>query len=221
MIVEKLGGFLGMGVMASAAALVVSTRYARSDHALTVGVVVAGATLAVMLAVGLMARGTGRGLVERAGMRLLGRFGEKARALKWQIRDILRKTRTLIAFFLLTLLEQCLPVISLWVLAGGLGISAGFGPLACVVLIGLFLARIPVSISGIGVQEGVYVGLFVLMGMPAEEGLALSLGARLLDIVFPFAVIVLRFPDALRTVRRARIERLPGEGEVPSTGGQP
>jgi hypothetical protein len=77
------------------------------------------------------------------------------------------------------------------------------------------------GLIGIGMQEGAYVGLFVLMGLPAEEGLALSFGARLLDIVFSLSVIGLCLPDAWRSIRRARSQGLPDEGGIPAARESP
>jgi hypothetical protein len=62
----------------------------------------------------------------------------------------------------------------------------------------------PISIAGIGIQEGTYVGLFLLLGLSGEEGLALSLGARALDIILPLPIVLVFFSETMQSIRQAR-----------------
>jgi uncharacterized protein (TIRG00374 family) len=206
MIVEKAAGFIAMGSMASVAILLLAPVYASGAELTRFTYFVGGITIVMVgLAVALYL-GFGRKSYGRLIKKCPGPLGRKLELLDEQIRLYGGRRRALATFLILTLVEQCDPVVGGFVLARGLGIEISFLQIACVVLISLFVARIPVSISGIGIQEGVFVGLFVMMGLPAAEGLALSLGARLLDIIFPVPFVVWFLRDALSSIRGAKRE---------------
>lgn len=59
-------------------------------------------------------------------------------------------------------------------LAKALGIQIGFIELSSVVALGAIVALIPISISGIGIREGLFVVLLSSFGVSKEEAVALS-----------------------------------------------
>lgn len=64
--------------------------------------------------------------------------------------------------------------INVYCLAKGLGIHIGFIELSSVVAVGAIVALIPISISGIGIREGLFVVLLSTFGVNKEEAVALS-----------------------------------------------
>lgn len=91
--------------------------------------------------------------------------------------------KELVIFFLLTLLENCFPIVIIWTIGQGLGVDVGLLQVASAVPIAYFVARIPFSMGGIGVFEGVLVLVLSLTGVPADASLAMALIARVLQIL--------------------------------------
>jgi len=114
--------------------------------------------------------------------------------------------RLLLVFFALSLLEQLVAVAGVYVVAKSMAIPISVLHTFCIVSIALLLARIPITISGLGVQEGIYVALFALVGLSAEQGLALSIGARIMDIVLPLPIATIYFSETVRSIKQARLK---------------
>ncbi len=85
-------------------------------------------------------------------------------------------------FFGLSMLEQLAPALCTWLLAAGLGLSPSPVYVAAAVAIAYVVARVPVSLGGLGVLEGVLVFLLVAGGMPGEQALAITVATRILEI---------------------------------------
>ncbi|HEY8519463.1 MAG TPA: lysylphosphatidylglycerol synthase transmembrane domain-containing protein [Gammaproteobacteria bacterium] len=86
-------------------------------------------------------------------------------------------------FFVLTLVEQYFVVLGMWLTAQALGIDVGLLFLTGVVPLSMIITRLPVTIDGIGVFEGIMILLLGMTGVPAAEALALSLVGRVLQIL--------------------------------------
>jgi glycosyltransferase 2 family protein len=89
-----------------------------------------------------------------------------------------------------TLLEQMVPIISLVLIVRALHIDVPLWALIVVIPLAVLAVRLPVSLDGLGVQEGVYVGLFGLAGMTVSEAFLLSTVARVLPLlsVLPWGI---------------------------------
>ncbi len=88
----------------------------------------------------------------------------------------------ILSFFVLTLIEQYLVVLGMWFSALALGIDVGLTFMTAVVPLAMLITRLPVSIDGIGVFEGVLIVLLGLGGVGAAEAVALSLVGRVLQV---------------------------------------
>lgn len=89
----------------------------------------------------------------------------------------------LLTIAVLSVFEQMFPIVVLWILARALNTSIGLSMLIVAVPLTVFVSRIPVTVWGLGVVEGANVYLLGLFGVPASEALALSLAARIVDMV--------------------------------------
>jgi glycosyltransferase 2 family protein len=89
----------------------------------------------------------------------------------------------LVIFFLLTIVENSFPILIFWTIGQGLGADVGLLQVAAAVPIGYFVARIPFSLGGIGVFEGVVVLVLSLANVPVDTSLAMALIARVLQIL--------------------------------------
>lgn len=89
----------------------------------------------------------------------------------------------LAAFTALTLLEQLLMIVCYWLVAVALGVAVNAVILFAAVALGLLVSRLPVSIDGIGVYEGIFIGIMKFSGIAFEDALAISIAARALQIL--------------------------------------
>ena len=89
--------------------------------------------------------------------------------------------RSLATFFGLTLSEQLGPIGHSWLVARSLGIDVGLPYIAGAVPLALLISRIPISIGGFGVYDGVFILLMSLAGVSATEAISISLVGRLME----------------------------------------
>jgi uncharacterized protein (TIRG00374 family) len=95
-----------------------------------------------------------------------------------------RSSRGALAIFLAaSVAEVLLPVAANWAGARSLGLANPFWHFVLLIPVTLLVARIPVSLDGIGVQEGAYVALFAMLGTPPASALALGLVQRILTLL--------------------------------------
>ncbi len=82
-------------------------------------------------------------------------------------------------FFLWSLGEQLLPIVIMYALARGLNLDIPVPHLLCIIPVTQFLARIPVSLSGIGLQESVLMGFMSLAGIHPTVAFVLGVGSNI------------------------------------------
>lgn len=119
--------------------------------------------------------------------RLLRRFREnpiarRLRALHESYRGYRDHGGLLATFFGLSMLEQLAPAAAVACLAAGLGVSVSPLYLAGAVALAFLVARVPVSLGGIGVLEGALVLLLTLGGVPDGPALVVTVLARVVEV---------------------------------------
>jgi uncharacterized protein (TIRG00374 family) len=92
-------------------------------------------------------------------------------------------TSLLSAFTALTLLEQLVPIVAAWTVAKSLRVDATDILLLAAVPLAMISSRLPLSFDGIGVYEGVFVGVMALAGIKPADALAIALAGRVLQIL--------------------------------------
>lgn len=119
--------------------------------------------------------------------RLLGRWSEhgvvsRLRGLHESYRSFGAAPRTLWNFGWLSALEQLGPALAIWILAVDLGVEVSPVYLAAAVTLSFLVARVPISLGGLGVMEGSLVLLLSLQGVPGREALALAVAGRIVEV---------------------------------------
>jgi len=89
--------------------------------------------------------------------------------------------KNMVIFFILTFIEQFMPIFDCWLIARGLGIDVGIAYIAGAVPLAMLISRLPISLDGIGVFEGVFILLMAFAGVTASEAVAISLAGRILQ----------------------------------------
>jgi hypothetical protein len=97
--------------------------------------------------------------------------------------DYLRDPRTLAIVSFWSLLVQFAPIIRSILIVRGLGIDVSLLEMLIVVPIIILATRMPISIDGLGVQEGLYVALFGLVGVSASEAFLMSTMMRVIELL--------------------------------------
>jgi uncharacterized protein (TIRG00374 family) len=91
--------------------------------------------------------------------------------------------RIIIFVFGLTFLEQLIPIAGDYILIKALHIDVSFIVVVAIVPIIVLTSRLPISFEGIGLQEGLYIGLLSLVGVTPSEALVLSSANRIMGIL--------------------------------------
>jgi uncharacterized protein (TIRG00374 family) len=89
-------------------------------------------------------------------------------------------------FSSLTVLEQVVMIACYGLTAVALGIEFDAAFLFAAVPLGLLVSRLPISIDGIGVYEGIFMAIMTLGGVRPEDSLAISLAMRALQVIVWF-----------------------------------
>jgi uncharacterized membrane protein YbhN (UPF0104 family) len=199
---ERLFGMIGNGAVAALALLV-------ALH-MALPVDVAGA-----IAVGLLAAGVLTAMLPFSApvRRLAGRLWKKGRwsapreALRRLVHayvDYARYPGRLVVVGALTLIEVFFPLAVHMAFARALGLEVPVGALLVAVSFSGLIARLPVSIAGLGVQELTLTSVLAGLGVATDQAAALALGCRLVDVAVavPGAFIL---ADLLPGLRRAEL----------------
>jgi glycosyltransferase 2 family protein len=125
--------------------------------------------------------------------RLLIRLHEAYRSLSFD-------RGRLALFFGLTLAEQLLMAGCYGLVALALQLEFNGVLLLAAVPLAILVARLPISIDGLGVYEGIFIGIMTLGGMRPDDSLALSLAARVFQIIvwLPWWLMLVARTGALR-----------------------
>lgn len=89
----------------------------------------------------------------------------------------------LAGFSVLTVLEQILTAACYGLIAVALGVNFDALLMLAAVPLAILASRLPISIDGIGIYEGIFVATMALSGVAAADALAVSIAARALQIV--------------------------------------
>jgi uncharacterized protein (TIRG00374 family) len=119
--------------------------------------------------------------------RILGRFhnnriAEKLRQFHETYLGYRKHGGALVAFSVLTIAEQLIPVAALWLIALALDIRMGILPFLVAVPLSLLLSRLPVGVAGLGTFEAAFAFLLAESGLPAADAIAISFTGRILEI---------------------------------------
>ena len=191
-VIERGFGMLALVVTAAGAFLM--ARWLEIPVPDTTGWVILG-ILAVMLAITAASFRLGiQGVLDRLG-RFAPRVSKRLETLADAYRRYGKRKRVILQYFALSVFEVAVLTMVFFLCARALGIDVAFLPLLLVVPVTLFLQRIPVSINGIGVQEGSLAFFLVALGRSMDEAVALSVFLRILElgILVPGGILLLRF----------------------------
>jgi hypothetical protein len=178
---ERVVGFCALLATASVAVLVGAFLDAPAPEGLPGGILVVSAIAAAGAVTSLSPR------FESITTRLsrpLERFRLRALAdsLIRAYRRYAGRKRAVTVYFFLSIVEVAAMTLVTHVACLSLSLEVGLVPLLLIVPVTLVSMRIPVSVNGLGVREGVLVFTLGALGHSAEAALALSVTMRFLDL---------------------------------------
>jgi uncharacterized protein (TIRG00374 family) len=134
-----------------------------------------------------------RRIAQSSAARLITRLHEAYRSLA-------SDRRRLALFFGLTVAEQLLVAVCYGLVALALQLQFNAVFVLAAVPLAILISRLPISIDGLGVYEGIFIGVMTLGGMRPDDSLALSLAARVFQIVvwLPWWLMLVARIGALR-----------------------
>jgi uncharacterized protein (TIRG00374 family) len=142
-----------------------------------------------------------RRVAQSSAARLVSRLHEAYRALA-------SDRRRLAVFFALTVAEQFLVAVCYGLVAFALQLQFNVFFLLAAVPLAILVSRLPISIDGLGVYEAIFIAVMTLGGVRPDDSLALSLAARVFQIV-------VWLPWWLMLVARIGAVRPPAEPTTP------
>jgi glycosyltransferase 2 family protein len=184
-LVERGVGFVSALAMAILGLIILR---AHLPDAAVYDVALAGAVMALAAAIGVLVFSFSSDALG-AVMKLLPQrvADSKVARLLNQLHDAYRSLavdrRRLWIFAALTFIEQTLMVACYGLTAKALGVEFSAMFLLAAVPLAILISRLPVSLDGIGVYEGIFMAVMTLGGVRPEDSLAISLAARALQIV--------------------------------------
>ncbi len=91
--------------------------------------------------------------------------------------------RALTTVFGLTLVEQFFPILCIWLVAVSLDTPIGILFVAGVLPLTLLVARLPISVDGLGVYEGILIVLMGLAGVEPATAVSIALIGRVVQVL--------------------------------------
>ncbi|MFV0442173.1 MAG: lysylphosphatidylglycerol synthase transmembrane domain-containing protein [Planctomycetaceae bacterium] len=108
--------------------------------------------------------------------------GEVLQVIGWLRSRARRATEVLAAALALSLAQQCVLIVSTWMMAQGLDLSVGLASIALVVPLSLIAVVLPVSVNGLGVREAVYAFVLSQVGVPTEAAVGLAVSMLMISV---------------------------------------
>jgi glycosyltransferase 2 family protein len=135
-----------------------------------------GVAIAIALGMYVLARSSSAAVGKRLSwLRKGGLIARLASLFAAGVRAVLREPRRLYACFALAVIFHAACLLIHIVLAKALGIDLSVASWFLVYSGVALLTLLPISVAGLGVREGGYVGLLAIFGITASQALALSL----------------------------------------------
>lgn len=175
--VERFTGAAASGLLATVGLLALSAREGSAAF-LSVGVVLS--MFAAVLPVFVLRR-RAYGVLSALTRHLWTPLATKISSATSYITTQLPSTGVFVRFYSMTLGEQAVPMVNMFLLAKAFSIDVRITDIIIIMPIIGFFSRLPIAVESIGLKEGLYMYLFGSVGILPEEAIAASLCSRVID----------------------------------------
>lgn len=127
-------------------------------------------------------------------------LGQKLMAMHRAFLSFKKHPALMLKSFGYALVLQFIRVIAIYVTAKAFAVEAEFVKFFLVVPATVMLIMVPISVGGLGVREGAFVGLFSLVGVPVTEAFAISVTNSIMVTIIALSggVIYLAYRNELK-----------------------
>jgi glycosyltransferase 2 family protein len=112
-----------------------------------------------------------------------GRVSNLVRNLVRSYTEYRDHPREIAVFFSLSMVEQLIPVIAIYLFTRALHINVSLMAVLGTIPTILLLSKLPISIGSLGVQEGLFILILSIVGISPADSFAISVLGRLAEIV--------------------------------------
>lgn len=110
------------------------------------------------------------------------RLVTKLHALHVAYRSLAADRPAMAAFAALTVMQQLVSIVVLWCIAQALAVDANALYILAAAPLAFLVARLPISVDGIGVYEAIFVGVMSLSGISPAQAFAIALCGRIFHV---------------------------------------
>ncbi len=194
-VVERLLGALALAIVAlgSVILLIMSPSLGLPVFSKIIFLLLFGTIIAIIALFSQYTHSIAQKLLSRLPLQRVGRAIEKMRVAIFTFKE---KPSLLIAFLILSILEESLPILAIFTLAKALSIDLSLLWVIIAVPIVLVVAGMPISVRGFGVIEGTYGLILSFAGIPLSAAVTMAVVDRVL-------VLLATLPGALWTISAA------------------
>ena len=181
-ILERL---IGLAVISGVALATIpwSTNYLAKVSPAAIGLIVAIAPIASLVVVVSLSPSILEGLSRRLPFLFRKRMGQRLRQFYLSYLEASQYPRAILIFVMLTAFELFVLIIINYLAAQALAIDVSLLYFVCVLPLLHILLRLPISIQGLGVQEGMFAFFLIAAGYTATDGVAISFLLRVVEVV--------------------------------------
>lgn len=191
-LMERVFGTLGMVLLAGGTLFLLTTRYPQVDHALLYGAIILTIILIIIIALSFYLP-IGRLIQSIPFLRSEGKIISMINKSYAAYQAYHHSKKRIILFTILSIFENCFVVVGLYWIALSIHVDVKFTDMLLTVPAITLFSKIPITIGGIGVQEGIFVTFLSLIGVSSTPAFTISVLGRIINIVAVLPVFIVLY----------------------------
>jgi len=189
---ERIFGTLSMLLLVGGTLFLLTWRYPQIDRALFYGAITLAIILIFLIVVSFYLP-IGRFMQSIPFLRSEGRFVSLINKSYTAYQEYRHSKKRIIIFVLLSILENCFVVVGIYWIALSIDVDVTFIDMLLTVPAITLFSKIPITFGGLGVQEGIFVTLLSLIGVPTTQAFTISILGRVINIVAVLPVFIILY----------------------------
>jgi len=191
-ITERIFGTLSMFFLVSGTLFLLTWRYPQIDRALFYGAITLAIILIFFIVISFYLP-MGRFIQSIPFLRSGGRFVSLINKSYTAYQAYRHSKKRIIIFVLLSILENCFVVVGIYWIALSISVDVTLIDMFLTVPAITLFSKIPITFGGLGVQEGIFVTLLSLIGVPTTQAFTISILGRVINIVAVLPVFIILY----------------------------
>jgi uncharacterized protein (TIRG00374 family) len=188
-VAERVFGTLSMILLVVVTLFFLILRYPQIDRALLYGSIALAVIVIIVVVVSLYFP-VGRYLQSLPFSKGEGKVISLIKKSYTAFRAYRHRKKRILIFIILSILENCFVVVGLFLIALSINVDVKWSDMLLTVPTITLFSKIPITFGGIGIQEGIFVALLSLIGVPATHAFTISVLGRVVNIVAVLPVFI-------------------------------